>query len=80
MCRRLYGIDILDILAMCFGGSLKCKEAILNKKDFKYTPQIVKITNYRTKNLQDALINRFLELDGLEALLKFIGRFNHSDY
>jgi hypothetical protein len=73
---RKCGYEIIDILAKCFGGSYLCKEAILNKKDFNHTPLVIKIKNYREKNLQDALINTFLELDGVEALLKFNDRFN----
>ena len=64
-CMRYCGFEILDILAKCFGGCLRCKEAMSNQRDFKYTPQFIKITNYRDKNLQDALINTFLELEGL---------------
>ena len=41
---------------------------------------MIKIKNYRENNLQDALINTFLELEGLEALLKFNDRFNGVNY
>ena len=37
-CMRYCGFEILDILAKCFGGCLRCKEAMLNQRDFKYTP------------------------------------------
>jgi hypothetical protein len=41
---------------------------------------VIKINNYRDKNLQDALINTFLELKGLEALLNFNNRFKDVNY
>ena len=41
---------------------------------------MIKIKNYRDNNLQDALINTFLELEGLEALLQFNDRFKGVNY
>ena len=77
---RYCGYEILDILTKCFGGFFICNEAMQNKTDFDHSPYYIKIKNYRDSSLQDALINKFFELEGLEALLKFNGRFNELPY
>ena len=72
LCMKFCGYEILDILAKCFGGCLRSKGSMLKLKDFKHAPKNIKISNYRANSLQDALINSFLDLEGADALMKFI--------
>ena len=61
---ELCGYELFDTLSKCFGGCYRCKLAMLEKSDFKYTPFEVSIHSYNQKSLQDALISSFLDVGG----------------
>ena len=49
----LCGFELFDTLSKCFGGCFRCKIAMLEKIEFKHTPQSLEISNICPRSLQD---------------------------